>query len=323
MLGDRGGARVVWGALASLAALMAGVGTAAAQGSVHGALKRPAIGEHTFLSSANVPDPFVRTYVRQSLGLAQAVDLQFPLGIVDGDTLALLEGNLSYAVLDFEYQQAVKNWLAMRGRFSLRSRIGTDGTSLLTAGVQLNTGFEFGWLIRLIQTNRVVLSAAADVSNRTFDVVDIGQFVRDVVARVPNAQLTDHIPAVRGNGGLRFGWGASRLFGFTALAQAGYGDAARRDRAGEFLYALGTTLDFNLGAVTPVPIGVGVSYDQTSAVQQVDAESDARTVSLRLGYTGRPDFMIGLDVLGSAVRDADITGTVKSVGALITIQYYF
>jgi len=307
----------------SLMALAAATGPLPGQQTSHGTLKRPAIGSHTFLSSDLVPDPLVRTYVRQSLGIAQAVDLSFPVGVIDGDTLALLEGDLTYAVLDVEYQHAVKDWLAARGRFNLRSRVGTEGSSLLTSGVEVSTGFEFGWLIRLVQSDRIALSLSADVAKRSFTVVDIRQFVKDVLAQAADPQLADHIPAVRGSGGLRFGWGISRLFGLTAVLDAGYGDAARRDRDGQFEYGVGTTLDFDLGAVTPVPIGIGLSYVQTSVIQNVSSDSDVRTAVVRIGYTGRPDFMIGLDLMGNAVRDLSVAGTVKSVGMILTTRYYF
>jgi len=189
--------------------------------------------------------------------------------------------------------------------------------------VQVNTGFEFGWLIRLLQTNRVILSASADVSNNSFTVVDIDQFVRDIIARIPDPQLTDHVPTVRGTGGLRFAWGVSGLFGLTALFEGGYGDVPRRAEGADFLYRTGATLDFDLGAVSPVPIGIGLSYSQTSVVSQMDVDSDEHVVVLRLGYTGRPDFIIGLDVGGSTVRDLNVSGTVQTIGAALTMRYYF
>jgi len=307
----------------AVAVLVCGAGVLGAQEQGHGVLKRPAIAGHTFLSSDAVPDPFVRSYVRQSLGMARALDLSYPLGIIGEDTLALLEGDLTYAVLEFEYQHAVKHWLAARGRFNLRSRVGTEGTSLLTAGVQFNTGFEFGWLIRLLESDRVVVSLSADVSNRSFTVVNLAQFARDIINGVPEPVLTDKVPTVRGSGGLRFGWGVSRLFGLTAAFDGGYGDATRRDERARFVYSAGATLDFDLGAVTSVPIGVGLTYNQTSVFQNVSTESAQRTAVVRVGYTGRPDFMIGLDAIGNIVRDIDVAGTVKAFGVILTMRYYF
>jgi hypothetical protein len=313
---------------AAIAALLSAVACSAtsplaAQAGGHGTLKRPAIGGHTFLSSDFVPDPFVRGFVRQSLGVAQALDLQFPLGIIGTDTLAILDGDLSFAVFDFEYQAAVKDWLAARGRVNLRTRLGTDGTALLAEGVQVSTGFEFGWLLRLLATERVYLSANVDVSRSSFTVVDIREFLEDVIAGADDPQLADDIPTVRGGGGLRFAWGASRLFGLTALVEIGYGDAARRDREGDFAYTLGGLLDFDVGAVTPVPVGVGLGYRQSSVVQQVDAESDTRTAVVRVGYSGRPDFVIAVDIMANVVRDVNLAAPVKSVGALLAMRYYF
>ena len=309
--------------LLAAAGLASSSGRLDAQDAPHGALKRPALGGHTFLSSDFVPDPFIRGFVRQSLGVAQALDLQFPLGIIDGDTLVVLNGDLTFAVLDLEYQAAVKDWIAARGRINLRTRLGTDGTSLLAEGLQVSTGFEFGWLLRLVQSEKVVLSANVDVTRSSFTVVDFRQFLEDVIADAEDPQLADNVPAVRGSGGLRFAWGASPLFGLTALFEAGYGDAARRDREGDFIYTLGTVLDFDFGAVSPVPIGLGLGYRQSSLVQQVDAESDTRAVVVRLGYTGRPDFVVALDILGNSVRDASLAEPVKSVGALLAMRYYF
>jgi hypothetical protein len=308
-----------WG----LVALMVATAPAFGQDGEHGALKRPAIGGHTFLSSDVVPDPFVRTYVKQSLGMAQAVDLAFPLGVIDGDTLVLLTGDLTFAVLDFEYQHAVKDWLAVRGRFNLRSRLGTSGVSLLAEGLQVTTGFELGWVVRLLESSRVALSATADVSRRSFTVLDIPQFIDDVINDVPGATLSDNIPNVRAGGGLRFAWGVSRLIGLSANLEGGYGDAVRRGDEGDFAYSSGANIDFDFGAVTPVPLGVSVGYHQTSVLDQVDGDSDTRTLVLRLGYTGRPDFMIGVDIVGGAAGDRSLDETVKSVGLVLTTRYYF
>jgi hypothetical protein len=316
--------RPTLGATVLLASLAATIWSPlGAQETGHGRLKRPSVGGHTFTSNDFVPDPFVRGFVRQSLGVAQALDLSFPLGIVGNDTLVILDGDLTFAVLDLEYQAAVKDWLAARGRVNLRSRLGTDGAALLAEGLQVGTGFEFGWLLRLVQTDGVVLSANLDVARNSFTVVDIRQFLEDVIDGAEDPQLADNIPAVRAAGGLRFAWGASRLFGLTALLELGYGDAVRRDRETDFIYTIGTVLDFDIGAVTPVPLGVGLGYRQTSVVQQVDAESDARTAFVRVGYTGRPDFVVALDLLGNRVRDVSLEEAVTSVGGMLAMRYYF
>ena len=110
---------------------------------------RPSLAGHTFVSTDLVPDAFVRTYVRTSLGYAEAQSIDYPPLVIQGDTLQVLNGSLSYAILGIEYQAALRNWIAMRIAGALVSRLGTQGSSLAREGVTITQGYDFGFLAKL------------------------------------------------------------------------------------------------------------------------------------------------------------------------------
>ena len=313
-------AAAVWiaAALAAVAPIVAAPDVAAQE------VTRPALAGHTFLSTDLVPDAFVRTYVRNSLGFAQALDIEFQTVVVRGDTLTVLDGDLVYAVLGFEYQHAVKDWLAARFGVAARTRLGTQVSSLVAEGVTVNGGVEFGWLARLHESRTTSLCGDLSFSNQTYTVIDVEQFVQDVIDRVPDPALIDEVPTVRTVGGLRFAWAASRAFGVTLLGEGSYGESPRRQEGDSWEYGLGASVDFDAGVAFGIPLGAAIAYRQSSltALSSEDAKNTYQT-ALRLAYNGKPDFVFALDLTGALNRDSGRNEAIKAGGATISMRYYF
>lgn len=318
---SRAGVAAPWTAAAFAAvALFLGSPAAAAAEDI----ARPSLAGHTFVSTDLVPDAFVRSYVRNTLGYAQALDIQYPPVVVKGDTLLTLDGSQIYAILGFEYQQAVRDWIAMRVGVGARTRIGTQVSSLLAEGVTVNGGLELGWVARLRQTRNTSLCGTVTFSNQTITVIDIQQFTQDVIDGVPNAKLIDDVPTIRTSGGLRFGWAVSPPFGVTLLAEGSYGESPQRGETESWEYVLGASADYDCRPKLKVPIGIAIAYRQTSQPLVVTEEAgDVYESVLRIAYNERPDFLIALDLTGvmnREVRDAD---PVKAGGAQVSLRYYF
>jgi hypothetical protein len=286
---------------------------------------RPELAGHTFVSTDLVPDAFVRTFVRNSLGYAEALEIDYPALVVGGDTLLALNGDLIYAILGFEYQYAVKDWIAARVAIGARTRLGTQLSSLVADGVNVSSGSEFGWLVRLSQTRTISLCGGLSVSNQSATVIDVQQFVEDVIGDVPNPVLIDDVPAVRTSGSLRFAWAASRPFGVTLLADGSYGESPWRREPNSWEYGLGASVDFDAGAAWGIPIGVALAYRQTSLpLLTTSGEADnAYSTVLRLAYNARPDFLIALDLMGVMNRETDRREPIKAGGATVSLRYYF
>jgi hypothetical protein len=317
----RAGAATLWVAAAlAVAALVASPPPAAAQDAA-----RPQLAGHTFVSTDLVPDAFVRTFVRNSLGYAQAAEIDYPALVVRGDTLLALQGSLIYAILGFEYQYAVKDWIAARVAIGARTRLGTQLSSLVADGVNLSSGSEFGWLVRLRQTRNISLCGELTVSNQSSTVIDVQQFAEDVIDGVPDPALIDAVPMVRTNGGLRCAWAVSRPLGVTLLAGGSYGESPWRREPDSWEYGLGASVDFDAGAAWGIPVGAALAYRQTSLpLLTTSGESDnAYSTVLRLAYIGRPDFIISLDLTGVMNRESDRREPIKAGGATISMRYYF
>jgi hypothetical protein len=63
------------------------------------------------------PDPFITTYLRSNTGFGLLLDARLPV-LTEADTIAVLEGDIAFALLAFEYQQAIVDFLAVRIGFT-------------------------------------------------------------------------------------------------------------------------------------------------------------------------------------------------------------
>jgi hypothetical protein len=285
---------------------------------------RPSLNGHTFISTDLVPDAQVRTYIRNNIGYTMTPEFDYPPVVVGGDTLAVLNGSLAYALLGMEYQNAIRDWIAVRAAIGLRTRLGTQAASLVNEGVNVSSSFELGWLVRLSETQKTALSLSLDVTRQTLTLIDLRQFTEDVIDGDPEPRLIDNVPMIRTKAGLRFAWAVSRPVGVTLLGEGSYGEAPHRGDSDSWEYGLGASVDFDGHAAWGVPIGFALAYRETSLPVITEADhGKARQTLLRIAYTGKPDFLVALDVMGLVDRDNVQVKPVWSGGAAFSLRYYF
>lgn len=284
---------------------------------------RPALAGHTFVSTDLVPDAFVRTYVRSTLGYAEATSIEYPPVVVGRDTLQVLNGSLSYATLGIEYQAALQNWIAMRIAGVLISRLGTQGSSLANEGVTITQGYDFGFLAKLRQTPKSMMSGSIGVTNQNVTVVDVKQFAQDVADGLPNARLIDNVPTVRSAAGLRFAWAASRAIGVTLLGEGSYGDAPRRRPVTSWGWNMGASVDYDAEPAHRIPVGAALGYRVTSlpGVTATDNGNSSQTV-LRIAYTGKHE-LVAVDFLGVFSRQNAQASPIWASGTAFSMRIYF
>lgn len=285
---------------------------------------RPSLGGHTFVSTELVPDAQVRTYIRNNIGYTMTPEFNYPPVVVGGDTLATLDGSLAYALLGMEYQNAIRDWIAVRAAIGLRTRLGTQASSLVNEGVNVSSGLDLGWLVRLRETDRTSLSLALDITRETLTLIDLRQFTEDVISGDPNPRLIDNVPMIRTKAGLRFAWAVSRPVGVTLLGEGSYGEAPQRDESDSWEYGLGASVDFDGHAAWDVPIGFALAYRESSLPVITEADhGKVRQTLLRIAYTGKPDFLVAVDLMGLIDRDNTQVKPVWSGGAAFSLRYYF
>jgi hypothetical protein len=311
---------------ASFLVLAAGwvvAGPAFAQDSGDRNWKAPRKNGHTFSPVTGVPDAFVRSYINNELGISRTSSVDIPLGIVGEDTLFASRGSLAFANLGLEYQQTIKDWIAFRAKFNVNGRLGTGTAALLSSGVSAATGFELGWLVRLMETDRGYMSLSLDVRNNSFTTINIIDFVDDIIEG-QDAELVRSTPSMRAGVGLRYSHAFSPLVGAIGFFDTGFGESVDRTSEDEWFTRFGATVDFDLAAVDWVPIGLAVGYLQDSFPEGgADITEVVRGFLFRVGYTGREDLVLGLNFQYSVFPTTQLEEKVKSTGLFFDIRYYF
>jgi hypothetical protein len=286
-------------------------------------IRIPRLAGHTFVPNRFAPDPFVKTYVRNSLGLGKVPDLVTPIIVIEGETVVGLQGDLLNAILEFEYQQAIQDWIAFRAQVRVVGRLGTGVQSLLAQGITANTGFEIGWLFKLAQGRRTMLSGTLNLWNSSTTVINLLDWAQGIVDGV-QVPLTRTVPSTRGGGGLRFAWAVSDLVGMNLFTEVGYGESVDHFNDDEWFYRLAATVDFDLKTKTSVPLGFAVGYRQMSVPEGGgDFSGNVREVLLRTAYTGSTDFRISLDMTWGQLPVTALDQTLKVVSTSINLRYYF
>jgi hypothetical protein len=308
-------------ALAALATV-ALVAPAVAQETA-GEWKVPHLKGHTFSPVQGIPDAFVRSYVRSHVGVSKTASVDFPLGIIDGDTLVASAGNLVFADLGIEYQQTIRDWIAFRVKGKVLGRLGTGTTALLSSGVSATAGFELGWLIRLLETESSYLSLSADVRNTNFTTISIRDFVNDWLEG-GEAELVQTTPSMRAGIGLRWTYAISPLVGLVTFGETGFGEPVDQSDSDEWFWRFGGSFDFDLAAAGWLPIGLAIGYAQDSFPEGgTDITDVVRTFAFRVGYTGRRDLALGLNLGYSGFPTEGLSDDLSSFGGTFDIRYYF
>ncbi len=289
----------------------------------------PHLSGHQFTTNNLTGDPFLKTYIRNSLGIGQSVDLFVPvIEVGDPPVRYGLKGDLLKAILEFEYQQAVKDWVAFRVQVRLLGRLGTGAQSLLATGVTANTGFEFGWLFKLAEGEKTALSGTLNLWNNSVTVVDFLGFVDDVVNPPPPPlapSLVKTIPTTRGGGGLRYAWAASDLVGFLFKGETGMGESVDRStNSDEWFFNFAAAADFDLKTRTAVPLGLALGYKFDTFPEGGEDLAEAKQdLVFRISYTGTTDFLLSLDFSYGWLEMKDNSDSTKFTSTLINLRYYF
>jgi hypothetical protein len=286
------------------------------------AARVPAHGGHRFLPLVDVPGPFTQTFVRNSVGLGTALAWETSPVVIDGVTVDGLRGNLLAALLEFEYQQQVKSWLAARARFKIAGRLGTEVQTLLAQGITASTTFELGWLFHLYRSEKTLLAGTFEVSNGSFTGINLTGFIEDFI-NGRETSLVSKTPVIRSGPGLNFAWAASDLVGVTLNGRTGYGESSDRESDSEWFWSGGAAIDFDLKTRTRLPFGLGVGYRFDSFPEGGAQAESYHEALLRLAYTTPGDFLISLDMTWGSLPLKGIDQNVRFGSTSINLRYYF
>ena len=285
-------------------------------------VRLPSLNGHRFVTSELVDDPFVATHFVNQLGVGFATNSEFPLYVFEGDTLTAPRGTQIFAVIRFDYQQRVQEWISARFSFQTLARMGTDAISLLGAGVTASTEMRFDWKIGLLRSEKSSLALDVGLLNQNTTYVDIAGFINDIIDR-EDASLVESIPAIRATLGLRYAHAFNPVLGVVVSGDLLIGENAQdrdSDAWAETTIAAGLSVN---GHAKGIPLGAFLAYSFSSdSFDQRSPNERSQIIELKIIYSEPGDFMIG-----PAVYWASLPGffdnSLTFLNVSLRSRYYF
>lgn len=265
---------------------------------------------HVFMPALGITSPFTTTSFATYLVVGEgttkgSVTVQLP-GAPGPETFT---GDVSYAAVGgvLAYEKELLHGLSARFLFNETLYSGTTGAAVavvgtnarfglglgLTLGTDLGESFRVAGIVDATYAPRIGLllgpaikaaydSCSPDPANCTFDF----------------AKLFEQNNVFQVQPGVSAAWAATRSLGVTGNVTYVYQSLKAKDgtTSSESAVAVGAAVDFDLGALTSVALGLQVTWSSQLPIKGGDA---ARFTDLGGGifYTGRKDLSLGLQVV--------------------------
>ena len=281
---------------------------------------------HRFIPNSKIKSPFINTYLQTSMGAGKTSRLDLPV-IIDGKEYTLLTGDLAFSYLSFEYQQAVKDWIAFSANINVVGRLGTDVGSIFYQGINFDIGYELGWLLKLYKNKNMMLSGTLKLTNNSFTFMNLQSFVQGVIDSgkiTPENKIVENTPATTAGAGVAYAYTINKMFGITAEALIRYGESVERFSEDEWTFKYGASADMDLNPDYSVPLGFALSY--FGIARGKNSESligDPHNILFQINYTGKNDLDLGLVFNYQWFKDSSIDQTINFTNVYLDIKYYF
>ena len=256
-----------------------------------------------FMPSSVINDVFASTHFQNATGAGMAVNLNVPVSR-DGETVATLNGDIGFFLLDFEYQYSVAPWLALHAGIAGIGRIGTSVEALVASGVSAAFGGSFGAIVPFWRRPTFQVSAVGDVRRNTAYDVDPFGFAQQVAdsGYSPDAKyvLLASEKVNRWSLGLRAAWAIAPWVGVVGVIEPGGAHGSTSGNGS--LTTVGTSVGFDFAKRSRVPVGVSLAYrNQAGSSKTGNISGGYRSGEIGVFYTGRSEFTIGGDLFWSRI----------------------
>jgi hypothetical protein len=285
------------------------------------------VGGHAFSPTSFMPDPFIRTFVRNSLGFGISPEFDIPPFEVGGREYSLKSGQLVYALLEFEFQAALRPWLAFGAQITVNGRLATETLSLLSQGVVLINGYRLRALFDVARTKNLTIAVSAGAGNGGLVDISLARFITAFVdsgAITPENELVSSTPSVYTFSEIRLAYGVNDLLGFLFTGELAYGEDPADRRSDRWFVSLAALADFNMKRRWGAPIGFSLgARTKTNPTGREEAGQNVVSFLARVSYVGSRDFDLGVDLSYDIVPIATLPQKVKFISAVVDMRLIF
>lgn len=262
---------------------------------------KPNLNGHEFIISTHTKSPFIQSALNLDIGTGMTTGFELPPVIIDSSNIFDgVQGEISLSNFLLQYTAKLNDWLAFWLNFKGIGRFGTQTRSLIYEGINIATGYEFGWVFKLWENKKNLLSGTINVSNNNYNIIGLSDFLKGVIdsGRVtPDNKVTYYVPSLSVIAGARYATAFNKSFGLMAITELGYGESTEINNPDEFIANFGVTFDYNMLPKTNIPIGFTLGYYQNSnAILGQQKFGNPQNIVSQISYTGKPDLNLGIEL---------------------------
>lgn len=276
-----------------------------------------------FMPSTLVEGPFAINWVQNATGGGVAFDLETPF-ISQGDTIAILVGNVGFITLDLGWQHRFGNWFAARIGLGAVGRVGINKQSALAQGMTAVGRWSVGATAQVYRSQSFALSAAVDISQSGIVGLDPIGFAESILddGLAPTSPLLRSTSSKGGRLSARAAWAPAPWIGLTGTIDGGLTRLSSEDNQSRL--GGGGTIGVDLANLASAPLGILLSAE-TEAFNQNGPDLTSRASGLGIGlfYTGWNAFSVGLENSWRRFKRRSDDRVFDAFLAAVNLQYFY
>ncbi|MFY0625255.1 MAG: hypothetical protein JXR07_03090 [Reichenbachiella sp.] len=244
-------------------------------------------------------------------------------GVPVGDsTIFNLRNALLYTSLSIGYQQKIKDWISIYGRFNISARLGTGVESIIVQGVNTIEGAEFGVSFKLAEGKKFRLAGYTKLHRVEVEIINVREYIVDLILGDPYAAVQKTVPAQNIGGGILFGIAPFNFLSFSMDGSLSYGETVERHKT-IWMYDIQGSLDLALKPLLNVPINLLFGAGSSTMISIYTSTGDYSLLTqAKIMYTGSDAFSIGLELFNAKSPISD-DRHIRLQGGQFTCNFYF
>ncbi len=281
------------------------------------------LGGHAFMHSQYINDPFISSNFTNFVGAASASTYTRDFYDLNGDLLFTLKGSVVFASLGMKYQQHLgEKWAVGVGGAGL-VRSGTNALSFIDDGANVNVNYD-AWAKRLLRRGqKSQLTAGLNWHYSSVTYFTPREFAEHLLdggsLETAPFVVTGKSWSVQAD----FLWAYAFNSMYAIRATGSFGVVERYGNSGVFMgkNKVGVLGEVDFKARHSFPLGITLGHFVALPLDKL--QSGTSGTVLGFWFTGREDFLIGLETGWLEIPLSDGGDTVDGAFGAINIKYYF